>query len=522
MAHKSANYLSLRKTPRGFAGHAGGRWGSVPQPPDWFTTSVQVCGIYPFGAGSARPTDGAPLGRDMLANTAICTDPEALYRAGVISSPSMMLFGINGVGKSTTIQTMALGMVGRGMTLASFDPMKGEHTALTRALGGTVFEVGPHGDKLNLLAPGPLGHAAKKIGGVIGEELAALARSKSIQQTQLMARISRGQRLKDIEDTVLAAIVDTALSSSRKPVSADLMTVFDHPSELVLKASRQSTIGKFHKKFSTLGDTLSSMLSGEMGELLGGAEAIEIAPGNPGGFCFDTSGISPSNELLLSAAMLGTWSLGMDAIDAHWELAQHEARLAAATPGYIPEVTWGGYVTLMDEFWFPIRHCRGIVDLADALSRTNRSKGVAEIKITHTPKDFLSLPNKADRETARGFAERAGLLGLMSLTEEDLRSLSKIKPLTEDEIALVSSFNASKSWGNKKMKNRTRRLFKAATTDGEAQHPDKATDSPQKATPPPGAGKILLKVEGRVGIPVQMLQTSIQKRLHIADERFRN
>lgn len=301
----------LRKTAKGFAGHGGGRWGNVPQPPDWYTTSVQLCGIYPFGAGSARPTDGAPLGRDMIADTAICTDPEALYRAGVISSPSMMVFGINGVGKSSTVQTMALGMVGRGMTLASFDPMKGEHTALTEALGGTVLQVGPNGSRLNILAPGPLGLAAEIIGGEIGEELAALARHKAVQQTQLMARISRGKSLSDIEDTVLAAVVATAQAASRRPVTADLLKVFDAPSELVLSESRQTTVPRFHKRFAELGETLSSMLAGEMGQLLGGADAIEFDPGNPGGFCFDTSGISQSNTRLLSAAMLGTWSLGM-------------------------------------------------------------------------------------------------------------------------------------------------------------------------------------------------------------------
>lgn len=494
----------LRKTSKGFAGHGGGRWGNVPQPPDWYTTSVQLCGIYPFGAGSARPTDGAPLGRDMIADTAICTDPEALYRAGVISSPSMMLFGINGVGKTSTAQTMALGMVGRGMALGSFDPMKGEHTALTEALGGNVLRVGPNGRRLNILAPGPLGLAAEIIGGEVGEELAALARTKAVQQTQLMARISRGKNLSDIEDTVLAALVATAQAASPRPVTLDLLRVFDAPSALVLSESRQPTVAKFHKRFSELGETISSMLAGEMGQLLGGADAIEFDPGNPGGFCFDTSGISPTNTRLLSAAMLGTWSLGMDAIDAHWELAQHEARLADENPGYAPKVRWGGYVTLMDEFWFPMRHCPGIVDLADALSRTNRSKGVSEIKITHSPKDFLSLPNKADRETARGFAERSGLLGLMSLTEEDLRELSKVKKLTEEEIALVASFNASQSWGGR----RNRRRAPQSLGSG-------------KAAPPPGAGKILLKVEGRVGIPVQMLQTSIQEQVHITDTRFR-
>ncbi|MDD1478482.1 hypothetical protein [Arthrobacter sp. H16F315] len=37
--------------------------------------------------------------------------------------------------------------------------------------------------------------------------------------------------------------------------------------------------------------------------------------------------------------------------------------------------------------------------------------------------------------------------------------------------------------------------------------------------PPPGAGKILLKVPGRAGIPVKMTLTDIEKKHHVTDER---
>lgn len=499
----------LRRTARGFAGRGGGRWGKVPQPPDWFTTSVQVCGIYPFGAGAARPIDGAPLGRDMLVGTWVGTDPEALYRAGVISSPSMMLFGINGVGKSSTFQTMILGMVGRGITPAIFDPIKGEHVAMIRALGGTILRVAPNGDKLNLLDSGPLGDAAAKIGGETGRELMDLARQKSVQQVQLMARLSRGDRMEDIEDAVLEAIVDTARTANPRPVTGQVVEVFNNPSPQVLSVAGLPDADRFHRRFARLGESLRAMMSGELGQLLGGAESVNFDAGNPGGFCFDTSAISPTNTRLLSAAMLGTWSLGMDAIDAHWELAKYEKGLAdeAARHGeiYVPKVHWGGYVTGMDEFWYPIRAVKGIIDFADTLSRTNRSKGTAEIKITHSPKDFLSLPDPEDREKARGLTERSGLLGLMALTREDLVSLSKVKKLTEKEIDLVAGFNAAKSWG-------------PGRTSKAAQRKAKGS----KASPPPGAGKILLKVEERVGVPVQMVQTSTQEGLHITDTRYRD
>ncbi|WP_244629285.1 ATP-binding protein [Clavibacter capsici] len=475
----------------------------MPQPPMWFSTSVQVCGIYPFGVGTGRPTDGAPLGRCVDTGTAVCTDHEALYRADVISSPSAFLLGINGVGKSSTAQTILLGQMGRGLTPAVYDPIKGEHVPMIRAAGGKVFSIGPGSgrDKLNIVSPGPLGAAASRIGGRVGAELSQLARDKAVALVQLNARVSRGAPLDDIEDAALEAIVDTLREREPRPVTQDLVTVFDVVSERMLHVTGRRDAADFHARFARLGETLRAMLAGEMGQMLSGRDSVEFDPGNPGGFCFDTSSIDPSNTRLLSAAMLSTWSLGSDAIDAHWEIAQHEQRLAeeAARAGdlYEPTVTWSGYTSLKDEFWYPLRSCEDIVDRADAASRTNRSKGEADLKVTHSPKDLLSLSNPADREKARGLIERSGLLLLMALTRDDLESLSGTRRLTAKEIDRVASFNAAPSW-------RSPRRGKG--TKGA----------------PPGAGRVMLKLPERAGITVQMLQTDVQQRLHVTDDRYRH
>jgi hypothetical protein len=265
----------------------------------------------------------------------------------------------------------------------------------------------------------------------------------------------------------------------------------------------QETPAAFHARFVRLGESIRAMLGGDLGRLLGGKGSVEIDPGNRGGFCFDTSSIPESASKLLSTAMLMSWSLGMDAIDAHWELARAEAEIAAAALDdgelYEPEVVWSGYITLMDEWWYPMRHTPGIVDRVDALSRTNRSVGTAEMKITHTPKDLVSLRNEQDRVKARGLIERSGLLGMMALTLEDLRVVSEIKSLTDAEMRLVASFNAAGSWG------KTRR----------------SANPLHEQPPPPGAGKVRFKVDGRPGVPVQMVKTATQSGLHVTDQRFR-
>ncbi|WP_420367142.1 ATP-binding protein [Curtobacterium sp. L1-20] len=495
----------LTRTPQGFFGPHGGGWEQIPQPPRWFGTSVQVCGYYPFGVGTGRPTNGAPLGRDMNTGSAVCTDHDALFRAGVISSPSAFVFGLNGLGKSSTAQTLIGGQVGRGLTPGIWDPIKGEHLQWAEELGTTVLSTGPRArHQLNLLSPGPLGYAAARIGGAVGQELQQLARAKSIDLVRTCVKLARsddeqGPTISTGEDTALTALVDTILEREPNPSTADLIRVFDHPSERMLAVTRQRDAASFHARFTRLGETLQWLMIGEMGQMLTGNNPVEFTPGNRGGFCFDTSSIGRGNTKLLSAAMLSTWSIGMDAIDAHWELAQHELRLQAEAAqqgeAYEPQVTWGGYTTLMDEFWYPLRACEGMVDLIDRLSRTNRSVGTAELKITHSPKDLLSLRNEEDRQKAKGFIERSGLLLLMGLSHDDLLELSKVRSMTTQEINEVISFSKAPDWTGSRRKN-----------------------GPPPA--PPGAGKVMLKINERVGIPVKMLRTQTQMSLHNTNTRF--
>jgi hypothetical protein len=488
--------------PTGYAGPGGGQWSRVPSGSLWYASSVQANGLYPFTAGTARPVSGAPCGIDLHTGTAVALDHHAFYQEGVISSPSMFLFGINGVGKSSTAQTMTLGMMGRGMIPAVFNPLKsGEHTPLVEEAGGSVFEFGPNArHQLNLLSQGPLGQAASRIGGPVGEELRDLAMWKVTKQAQLALRVNRKKPLSDIEDALVEGLVKGILSKNAQPVTRDLDLAFSEPSPDILALARVDSSEEFRTEFRDLGRSITALLSGDIGRLLGGTESIEIDPGNRGGFCFDTSSIPSQATELMSTAMLMSWSLGMDSIDAHWEIAKAEAQKAAeaAEVGdvYVPAVKWSGYTTLMDEFWYPIRSTPGIVDHVDALSRSNRSKGTAEMKVTHSPKDMLSLKDPEDREKARGLAERSGLLGLMALTQEDVEELAKIKPLTDKEIKMVVGFNAASSWGT-------------GPGAGDA------------SSAPPGAGKVLFKVEGRPGVAVKMIQTPTQKNFHITDERFR-
>lgn len=472
------------KTSKGFTGFGGGRWGKRPKPPQWYSSSTQLCGIYPFAAGTSRPNMGTPLGRDMNTSTTVAGDMKSWYDAGLISSSSMMLFGLNGNGKSSVAQRFMYSMAARGIVPMVFDPLKNEYREAIEQMGGKVFSFGPRGlDRINLMHLGALGEAAGKIGGNLGEELLREAIAKAVDMVALVVQINRGRPLEDSEDAVLALLVRSVIKRVPNASPYDLKAAFLTPPPEVLSAVACDTPEQFLSEYRALHLSVLAMLNGEMGPLIGGSDAMSVPLGNPGGFCFDTSSIPASNTKLLSAAMLATWNIGFSAIDAHWEMSQHD-----------PDLHWGGYLSVQDEFWYPMRACEGIIDRVDRIGRTNRGLGVSELKITHSPKDFLSLPNEKDRATAKGFAQRSGVLGLMALSLDDLHELSAVQPLNAKEIETVEGFNTPPDWKPK------------LNADG---------------TPaaPPGAGKILLKVPGRVGIPVQMTLTDIEKKHHINDER---
>ena len=499
----AARERSGRVTQRGVTGLGGGRWGAVAKPRGWYASSTQVCGIYPFAAGTQRPGVGTPLGRDLEVGTAIAGDPATWFDLGLISSATMFLFGLNGNGKSSVGQRFMYGMAQRGMAPAVFDPIKAEHSDAVAAMGGTVVSIGARSrHRINPLDLGALGEAADLLGGLLGQDMREQAIGQAVDLVALLVQVNRGRPLRDIEDTCLEQLVRSMIArfGSEAYIGHLVQSFEDPPPEVIAEVGR-ADVGEFQRDFRELRDAVISVAKGKLGHLVGGRDSVRLPVGNPGGFCFDTSSIPESNTKLLSAAVLATWSIGFSTIDAHWELAKAEAQQAEAAASlgevYEPRVRWDGYFAMQDEFWFPMRACEGIVARADRVGRTQRGLGVAELKITHTPKDFLSLPNPQDRETAKGFAQRAGVLGLMALSRDDLIDLSEnVVPLNNIEIARVNSFNASPGWRAK------------LRPDG----------SPM---PPPGAGKILLKVPGEVGVPVQVTLTERERTRHVTDERSR-
>ncbi|MDX3006845.1 LAGLIDADG family homing endonuclease [Kribbella solani] len=96
-----------RPMPRGWPGPGGGYSTYLQAPAEWRGTTVQVCGMWPFGAGTGSPMVGVPIGRNILSGATMCCDPISWFmRAKLISNPSMFVLGKPGLGKALDVETL--------------------------------------------------------------------------------------------------------------------------------------------------------------------------------------------------------------------------------------------------------------------------------------------------------------------------------------------------------------------------------------------------------------------------------
>ena len=83
----------------------GGRAVHVSAGPEYQATTTQLCGLYPFVAGSGTPLAGTPVGRHQLWGEVVCLDPLAWLRAGLVTNPGVFVLGQPGTGKIRPGQT---------------------------------------------------------------------------------------------------------------------------------------------------------------------------------------------------------------------------------------------------------------------------------------------------------------------------------------------------------------------------------------------------------------------------------
>lgn len=446
--------------------------------PVFRATSKQVCGLYPFSSGSTTPMVGAPLGRHLNTGAAVMCDPISWFeKGGIISAPSMFVLGLPGLGKSTSIRHMLLGMAGYGILPMILGDTKPDYVDLVQALGGQVISIG-HNSKIN---PLDRGSAIKKVEALDAEtrrKLMFSVKSRCLMLVEALITIVRGSEPTDRENTILFGALEYAYEtiSGREPILSDLLNIIrDAPPHLRSVALDRGDIEKYRAITENLEASLMALCESNYGELFNGQTTVEMKTDRA--VVFDVSAFADSEKKLEATVMLTCWSYGFASIEISQALADHGA------------IARNRYFIVMDELWRILRASSGIVDRVDALTRLNRQYGVGQAMITHTMADLEAIANEADRAKAKGFVERSKIIMLGGLPAGEMPLLRQVMKLTDAEQQLVSS------WGN-------------------------ATPISDKRTPPPGRGKFLIKVGSQPGIPIQVDLTPVEVDLNNTNKRW--
>ena len=469
-----------RPPARGWTGRGGGSVTVVQPPDEWRATTVQACGLWPFAAGTGTPMIGVPLGRNMISGATLCCDPISWFqRAGLISNPSAFVLGKPGLGKSTVVRRMALGLSAYGVLPLVLGDLKPDYVDLVQAIGGQVVTLGRGRGHLNVLDPGEAVTAARRLTGDARSQLLADAHGRRHAIVTALVTVMRKAPPTDREETVLdraLRVLDEKHDADRlgAPTLRHLLEVLRAaPEDVRAAALDRGDRARYDDVTEDLEATLVGLTGGgRLGRIFAEPTTTPMRRDVP--VAFDVSSIDDAQEDLQAAVLLACWSYGFGAVSVAHALAE---------AGLEPR---RHYFVVLDELWRALRAGRGMVDRIDALTRLNRQRGVGMAMVTHTMSDLLALPGEEDRMKARGFVERSGMVICGGLPAAEMPMLNSAVALSRAEQELLTGWQDPPAWD--------------PGHGAEAQ--------------PPGRGKFLVKVGGRPGIPVQVALTGVERELN--------
>ena len=447
--------------------------------PEYQGTTTQVCGLYPFTAGSGAPASGTPVGRHMLSGEVVRMDPLAWLRDGLTTNPGVFILGDPGIGKSVLGKRLCTGAVAAGTRVLILGDTKPDYGGLTHFLGGQVIRIGRGLDTINPLDAGPLGTALRKISGPDAEIVRREVRARRLALLMALCTLIRGARLGNAEEVLLGRaidLLDERMAVRCEPTVPDVLTVIAEGPDALRSAARADNPAGYDVRAGELAFTLELLCTGSLAGVFDGPTTQPIDLDAPM-VSIDISAVKAAGDQLLTAAMLCTWSYTFGVVD---------AAAALTDLGLAPR---RAYMGVMDELWRALRGAPGLVEYADSLTRLNRAKGMSSVLITHSLSDLDALASEEDRAKARGFADRCAIKVLAGLPPRELAALSQIVPMTMSERELVASWSAPENW--------------------------------QPGGRHPGRGRYLIKVGGRLGIPVELTLTETEAGLYDTDQAIR-
>lgn len=457
--------------------------GEAANPPTirpWRGTSRHVCGLFPFVVGSSLPLVGAPLGRSLTGGGTVCADPISWFEKGLISAPSSMVLGLNGLGKSSLVRRMVLALEGFGIHSLVLGDIKPDYVDLIEALGGQVIRIGHGHHGINPLDAGNVAEAVDLLEDPdLKEGLLKAAHERKKTLIISLIHIIRRAAPSDREETIIDEAIRVLEEVLEKPVLSDLLDVIrEAPESLRLAALDRGSIERYREVTEPLEASLMALLSGRFGRIFAAETTVPMMMDRS--VVFDVHDLLNADADLQAAVLLACWSYGFATVEIAQVLADAGVRERHR------------YQIVMDELWRILQASSGMVSRIDALTRLNRSVGVGQMMITHSMSDLASLASVEDRTKALGFVERSKMLFLGALPAREMDVLGGVMEFSQAEKDLLSSWNAPGTW-------------------------DETTG---RLAPPVGRGKFMLKTSNAPGTPFQVIFVEGERELSDTNKRW--
>lgn len=468
-------HLRSRPVPRGWGWTTphSGRAANVEGGVVYQGTTQQVCGLFPFAVSSGAAPPGVPIGRHMHTAEPIGLDPSEWLREGLVSNTGMWIQGQPGIGKSTIVKRLMVGLVAFGFTAVVPGDVKGEYTALVDHLGGRVWRIGRGLHSLNPLDAGPLRSALEQTWGEERSRLLETIRARRLSLLEALVVIVRRAEITVTERRLLDVGLDLAVSAdpTGEPTIPDVVRVLTNPPAELLSIAACENETMFRRDARDLLNTLGLLCAGAIRGIFDRRSSIEADIDTPA-LSLDISALDDDDDEVVAAAMLSSWAWAAAVIDGSAALGRRR-----------------NVFRVQDELWRALRVAPGLVERSDRVTRLGRHRGEISAQVTHSLDDLEALPTEADRAKARGMASRNGVMILGGMADKELDGIRRITPLTNQEGAMVRSWAAPPTW-----------------VSGAAH---------------PGRGKYLIKSGERMGLPVAMSLVPTERRLYDTDQAWR-
>jgi type IV secretory pathway VirB4 component len=331
-------------------------------------SSAVLAGAYPFLA-PAPPQTGVYIGPDALTGEAFAFDPWALYAAGELTNPNILLAGVIGQGKSALAKSLALRSLAAGRRVYVPGDPKGEWAPLADAVGGTVIRIGRGlAARLNPLDAPPSSRGSTSSTATV---LAAVAAT-------LLAR-----DLTPAEHTALHAAL-AAAHADTNPTLPRLVDALADPDPGAAAADR-TTVAARARDGGDLVHALRRLTRGDLAGMFDAPSTHRLDPGAPM-VVLDLSALG-SDDTALAIAMTG---------------ASAWLEQSLTTPADNAGPRWVVY----DEAWRLLR-TPALLGRMQAQWKLSRAYGIANLLILHRLSDL-------DAVAATGTAGRAIAEGLLA------------------------------------------------------------------------------------------------------------